>query len=866
MRMGLLLAGACFLALAPASPLLAQDAPVTDCDRLAAEPGTVSGIPGVALDQIDPAAALPACEQAVREHPGVARLILAYARALERSGDPAAAAQLYTWAAADGLPTAQAALERLEADGADPQLGLSAPTDPATLALADSLDGIAEVLEAVERDGPRERFDPLAALQPTGVAVDAITGWVGREVALVPYRGTLRGARGTLMDRYGNSLDRALLLAQLLADAGYPVRLARATLDPGTAQALAAVEPPPADAAQSADDAALAASLAAAAAGDYADAFAAGLAEADAVIDRQQAAIEDRSARLAGQLLADLGGPAPQGGDEARLAALADHWWVQVQDGDAWIDADPSAAIVGTLVPEATLAPADLPPDLRHSVTLRVVVEFWEEGRLREETLLSHAMAPADVIDRTILLRHVPVSVTSALQLMADAGDDPVPAVLEAASDAWVWQPELAIGDETVVDRLFTTGGDVLSAGDDSLRSLGIDAGLFAGMQQLGSILDDEPAPQPAGPPDEANAAVRVSAEWLEIEIAVPGEAPVTQRRAVFDLIGPAARTLPEAAPPTLGPQERLQRALGLMREVDILIAGAAPAASYLGQVLARDGARLLRTVAVLLRSPDGWEEAALQPVPRIPLPLYRQAQLRFGTAPDRPWLDRPNVALAWSGWSGTGPADLVPTLLYDIVANDVGVAAEDGFAARLAQGVRDTVVEDELAGPDGGHGTADLYEADSAAGRSWVRLDPAEPAAVDSLGLPADARASIAADLATGMVVLVPPAAVDGPAGMQMAWWRVDPRTGTTLGMTLAGGAAITEESFIFAQLGAQVSGCFIFLAHGISKGLGGLAAGSAVCFAGGVTGAVAGGVGGAALGAATALAGGVIAALTTP
>lgn len=874
--------------------------PIQDCDRLAATPDSVPDVPGVAFDAIDAAAAVAACEQAMRNFPGVARFAFQYGRALHRAGQAGAAARLYEWAATDGVAAAQYALARMLQTGdgviadpaeaeywlraaavqgfapaaealanpppAAPPAGADAAdaADDGLAALADRFDGIADILDRLSRDAPRSRFDPLAVLQPAGISVEALTAWVGTNIALVPYRGSLRGARGTLMDRYANSLDRALLLAELLADAGHDVRLARATIDAAAADALLAGFAPPApDDAPAMDTAALAAELAAAAPD--------GVDPGQSARDGRdlQAAIRTRTADLTQALLATIGDPP---GDAAltshadAIAALSDHWWVQVRDGDGWIDADPSAAAVGALVPQETLLPGDLPQALRHAVTLRLVIEVWEDGRLREDTVLSHRLVPADLIGRPVVLRQVPLGTPPTQRLLETT--DPVAAVLGAAADAWVWQPELTIGGEPVVDRLFTMRGEVLPATPETRAHLGLDNGLFG---DLGDRLDtvfDEPGQEPPEAPDDATGPVGVTAEWLEIAIEVPGEPAAVHRRTVFDLLGPAARSAAGVPAADFGAAERMRRGLALMREVDVMVNGGALAASFVRQAMARDGADLLRVVAPLLRSPGGDGAGVLASLPRIQVPLNRYALLRFSAPTDggaQPYLDRPNVALTWQGVAGTGGDDLRATWLFDIVANDVAIPGDGRLADHVAQGVRDTVVEDALAGPAASGNTAALHEADRAAGRTWIRLDPTDPGALDRLDLPADARAGIARDLAAGAIVVAPPAPVDTASGPQVAWWRIDGRNGTTLGMTPAGGAVLTEDAVLTTMQGVQVGGCFAMMALTISGGMGGVYAGAAVCVAGGITGAVAGGLGGFVLSSTSSLIGGVIAVLAS-
>src|SRR5690554_1427378 len=87
-----------------------------------------------------------------------------------------------------------------------------------------------ETLEQAVAEMPKDSFDMEAALARIG-ATDpaAIFEWVRDNTGFVAYRGALKGASGVLMDRQGNSLDRALLLERLLETAGHRTALARAT-------------------------------------------------------------------------------------------------------------------------------------------------------------------------------------------------------------------------------------------------------------------------------------------------------------------------------------------------------------------------------------------------------------------------------------------------------------------------------------------------------------------------------------------------------------------------------------------------------------------------------------------------------------
>ena len=76
------------------------------------------------------------------------------------------------------------------------------------------------------RDAPRDRWDPAYVVKALGRNPDTLFAWVRENTTWIPYRGVLRGPMGVLMDRQGNSLDRATLLAALLVEAGHEARLA----------------------------------------------------------------------------------------------------------------------------------------------------------------------------------------------------------------------------------------------------------------------------------------------------------------------------------------------------------------------------------------------------------------------------------------------------------------------------------------------------------------------------------------------------------------------------------------------------------------------------------------------------------------
>ena len=81
---------------------------------------------------------------------------------------------------------------------------------------AQKLAKLSDGLEEAVKEIPRDTFDPKAIIKKVGEDPEKLFEWVRDHTFWVPYRGSLRGPTGVLMDRLGNSLDRSFLLAELL--------------------------------------------------------------------------------------------------------------------------------------------------------------------------------------------------------------------------------------------------------------------------------------------------------------------------------------------------------------------------------------------------------------------------------------------------------------------------------------------------------------------------------------------------------------------------------------------------------------------------------------------------------------------------
>ncbi|MCB0114319.1 MAG: hypothetical protein KDD84_09525, partial [Caldilineaceae bacterium] len=162
--------------------------------------------------------------------------------------------------------------------------------------------------------------DPLSAFE------------VVQAMAYEPYRGSLRGTRGTLWSNGGNSLDQATLLIAMLRAAGVPARYKHGALSEADAKTL------------------------------LASTFA-------------------TPAGLAGYRPAEVAAAAPV--NDADLIAIAqDHWWVEANlPGQGWTNLDPSfpgAAVGDSFASGGQFdGVAAVPAVMQHTITLSLTVEQY---------------------------------------------------------------------------------------------------------------------------------------------------------------------------------------------------------------------------------------------------------------------------------------------------------------------------------------------------------------------------------------------------------------------------------------------------------------------------------------------------------
>ncbi|MDB5171522.1 MAG: hypothetical protein JWN51_295 [Phycisphaerales bacterium] len=735
------------------------------------------------------------------------------------------------WTGAVGGPPVSPAANTPSA-GTRPEAAAPPQPDPTPEALneaADHFDKVFAAIESCRREMPRDSFDPQAVVASVGRDTPALFTWVRDRTDWVPYLGMLRGPKGVLMDRVGNSLDRALLLATLVEGTGQTVRLAHGTMGKAQAAALltklfsVAPHARPASALEKPGDAASARQLVAAryAAnfGTDPDEFLAGVSRAELGVQR---ACEQSVQSAAEQwpVIAKAVGtpraPDPAERDAPALESLADHWWVQAKPKNAaWMDLDPT--VPDALPAAAPLAVADrfVDPDaagrfpieqeLRHRIVVRVIIERWAGGTLKTEPVLEHSLYPSETGGDPIVLRQVPVKFADPQKVKREK--DPDGRLRVAGTNATEWLPVIRIGSRQVTQNSFTDAGQVSTATqEDPAAKVG--QGVRSGFGGFGALNGQDSKPA---------ADSVLTAEWVEYEIISPGAPKTTTRREVFDLLGSQKRTPAPAQRPEVREPDRLRRGLAIMTEIEMMPLACRPSDEFVAQVTAQRllarGADLVRryraaAIAMAAQKKAGAKVALPVGEPAVADAVMTEGLLYLATArhawsrhADEIFIDRPNLFTYRTSVNLNPAGELSFRLGFDIVANDVAVrpaAAGNPFLVRLEQGVLDTNIERYLMDALGPvQNTAALFEGAQRRGVEWNAVRAAaSPALRDAPGY---VRTSVEEDLSAGYAVLLSPAGgTPDPAG-SVGWWRVNPVTGQTLGrMDHGEGQAMTEDVVI--------------------------------------------------------------------
>ena len=572
---------------------------------------------------------------------------------------------------------------------------------------------------------------------------EGIVDWVRDNIAFQPYAGVLRGADGALRAGAGNAMDQALLLANLLNQSGYDARLAVGTIDHDQAAELLAET----TAAPERDYTELQEQLEAALPDMGWDRFFGTEAEDGRLSE---------TAEFTDAILDALGTEGLRPGESADtedvLEELLSYAWVEyrLSDDDPWLEAHPAAPFLNgaDLQAEETLD-GTIPDRYVHRVSFQVFNEVFEGKELEVKPVMDAWDQPAAAVaGRMITYANVPNT--------ADGSDD----IATLLADSEYWIPTFNDGMPGSA-MAFDMEGAMLSP-DDAANPM---AGVFRSVR--GGFMDAVGALSGLGGGEQNDEPLALTAQWIVVTLTAPDGSEKEFRRTVFDRVGPDARA---AGSTERGALSREEAELKLFSEHRLMLFSGDLPLDYLLDVYLE---KLLDTRPLLERAlaleygvePEYALEEALDVQSELEH-LLTMTEFSQGPAGQLSWFAEPALLMFSDGLAGT-PDDAVVRSSLDIMNNPR--RSLESPELLVQHGVWETLSERDLFG-DTQTNTANHGSV----------FDVVAPGSEAPDHLPEEARYNLQRDLDSGFAALL-------PEGSD-TWWRVDPATGETLGITADG------------------------------------------------------------------------------
>jgi len=571
---------------------------------------------------------------------------------------------------------------------------------------------------------------------------DAIYGYVRDAVGFESYVGSLRGARGTLWSEAGNALDQANLLTALLRASGVPTQYVAGTIS----------------------DTALASEL---------------------ILSMFPEPVEVVGHLPSGTQLAD---PAnhPQ-----LLAETSQHYWVQLDAGTGFLDADASFtnSSLGQAFTSVDNVFAEVPDALRHMTTVRLIQETASPAAglltggvpLSTTTVISQTFVTAELVGRPLTFGHF---------VSQDALGTPL-----FTSITNVYSPYLAVGDAAV-----PSNEDLIIRGTDYQELI---TNFPLGTQLLTGL-------------------------FLEIDVSGPDGPTETFQRTLVDRIGFDIRQNGGTPNLTIGVDDP-----PFLSEYDVFTLTALPGLDNAAAHITLIGEMQdLRSQLEAMRLPDGeFPPEANSLVVRLMIGLTRLQAAGFFETSElltrefaqqslvKAYFDRPRLVLTSSRFDPDAASQSVSFEFgIDLRKDDIrgivfpGQNVEAGSGFQFLRGVMESVAEAEslfqFTNPNGQQlqsvSTAVVMQEAIALGISVIQLAPGDLLLLDDLPISAEAKARITQTLDTGRLVTVPTESVTIDGIERIGWYETDPQTGETIGVMEDGGhQGIVEYGAALAFVG---------------------------------------------------------------
>jgi hypothetical protein len=469
-----------------------------------------------------------------------------------------------------------------------------------------------------------------------------------------------------------------------------------------------------------------------------------------------------------------------------------------------------------------------LPSKYCHEVSVGIVIEQWKNERVTEKTVLSHTLRPYELFGQRIALSHYPMKWPKDLDLLKEK--KPLEKLKNTVLAQDEWLPILTVGSEQFIQSSFTDTGDTI---DKPLAPL-----LGGGAQKLGGSIGDILGGGKIGaaPGRQPSSDSHLTAEWIDYEIRSPSRPVEKIRRQIFDLLGAEARAERKISEPSPSNDDahRLGRGLSLLGQTDILLPVCRLSPDFVQHAVLEGMLMYRTTLPSALRNGLPMDPQSLRKfvgnAANVYAPLYLLATMRDRLSPkgSQTYLSSINI-LGFHKYSLIDSSgDLSALGAFDIVSNRVAVhrrTQTDAFLVRLEQGIADTCVEALFSqGEERIDNAAEITSRAAAQRIPLVVVRTISDKALTQLKLPKDTLARIKQDLAAGHIVYAPTMPVDSKGRPGIAWWSIDPQSGTTLGIGDQGwGQTANEYVFLIAALVVSESFAFAVAYTGCRKSGGG-------------------------------------------
>jgi hypothetical protein len=699
----------------------------------------------------------------------------------------------------------------------------SAAVDQQYAAAKARLDQYMKLVSALRDSIDRSEFELDALLDRLDMDADSIIQFVTEDIGFEQYPGLLRGAQGTLMSGAGNALDQAVLLATLLNDAAFDSRIVRGHLDEARVRVLlqqlgGTLTATPVDTTDRYRDVlSRMAQLIDIPDADI-DTFVASVTKEIPVKSTVEYADAVAGRQFVLQQLQQAGAAVTPADVTAELQAEAsDYFWVEYRDGpsDEWTPVHPAfggaAVDLGDIRAEHVFN-HDIPDALQQ----RFRVEFFVEQRTGDSLTATSLMGPwerptANLVGKSLHFTNVP----DALRSNADL-DNPA----KIAQDTRFLIPVFTVdGKRAAQSSVFDLSGVVLDAGTAGASGAGFFQTLGKKMEgALGDAGTLGGGPQEAGRPYRA-----LSAQWVQFTRIIPGGREEVTRRYLIDRIGAQHRA---SGSTQLSQFEDDGAAIWkLASSLNFSVtSGRYPQSYVFDRYLERlQSAQPLFEQTLQLQfypdKPVTFDAKQLENIVDSTGLLLDHAFDQVNTTIDgvSSYHYEPVFTLFRNEFAFDGKT-LSSGRAVDIVSNSKRTLRRAGerivYAAddNILTGTWATRLEElDIAADDTDQAsywsTRKAFQQAREQNLAFLTLAPQDAAKVDLIaGASKETREGILQDLSNGFHVIVPEKTTDSLA--RIGWWRVNTRTGETLGRINEGfGGEIVKYETIIKVVSLAVS-----------------------------------------------------------